>query len=192
MKNLKFNIPLFEGFYNTSLDLGSVLYVSDEGDGDVTIEEYENIDWVKTRENVGKRYLNEWLILNMEKLNELGIKVSFSHIKSPKFYNFVNDSLVCNASFDEDVSLRILMCEFLEANNYQKLENVIEKNHSNMDGFISFYSNDPTVWLYELIGPEMDGNVLSTVLEVLTKPLKGYSLYSILQNYSSLIKYKTK
>ena len=55
---LEINFPLFEGFYNSYLDLSENIEVGEDEEYSMTEEQFDEIDWNKTNENVSKFYLN--------------------------------------------------------------------------------------------------------------------------------------
>ena len=54
---LEINFPLFEGFYCSQLDLVENIEVEEGDDYCMTEEQFDEIDWNKTNENVSKFYL---------------------------------------------------------------------------------------------------------------------------------------
>ena len=55
---LEINFPMFEGFYCSQLDLAENIEVGEGESYSMTEEQFDEIDWNKTNENVSKFYLN--------------------------------------------------------------------------------------------------------------------------------------
>ena len=127
---LEFNLPNFQGFYNSILDVGEFLEIDDEDqeNGIMSQEEYDNIDWQKTEENTAKTYLDVWLELNAEKLTELDIKVEYLKVDSPKFYNFSTDKLVCVATFNKTKLLKVF--KNFAKENKEQFEQYVKEHYS--------------------------------------------------------------
>ena len=51
---LEINFPLFEGFYNSYLDLSENIEVGEGESYSMNEEQFDEIDWNKTNENVSK------------------------------------------------------------------------------------------------------------------------------------------
>lgn len=190
MNTLEFNLPLFEGFYNSILDVAEYIEVGDdENNCEMTEAEFNSIDWAKTYENVGKWYLDEFIKENLDVLKQFGIELEFVKIDSPKYYNYSTDKLVCKATFNKAKLLR----EFYKLLGQQPeyWEDFIHRQFTSCDGFISSYSNDNEVWESELLDIiDVDNVVFETVLEfIISDTYEKEFLSSGLEDYYSFIEY---
>lgn len=88
---------------------------------------------------------------------EIGIKLEFVEMTSPREYNFTTDNIYCKISAKaiEKIS---------SALNSESLKTIIKQRFSSRDGFISFYSNDVEEWKETPIS-EWDYNELGTLLD---------------------------
>ena len=153
---LEINFPLFEGFYCSQLDLAGHIEV---GEGDyycMNEEQFDEIDWNKTNENVSKFYLNYFKDELSDFFKSIGVlSLEFIKVDSPKYYNYSTDKLVCNIEIDKDVFVHEL-----RKYDFDNWEQFLKNNFTSYDGFISFYPNDPNEWT-ELIAEKFeDDNVI--------------------------------
>ena len=159
---LEINFPLFEGFYCSQLDLAENVEV---GEGDyycMNEEQFDEIDWDKTNENVSKFYLNYFKDELKDFFNEIGIiNLDFVKVYSPKYYNYSTDKLVCNIEIDKNVFVHEL-----RKYDFDNWEQFLKDNFTSYDGFISFYPNDPNEWT-ELIAEkfDIDNIIIETLLQ---------------------------
>lgn len=160
---LEINFPLFEGFYNSYLDLSENIEV---GEGDdyylMNEEQFDEIDWNKTNENVSKFYLNYFKDELSDFFKSIGVlSLEFIKVDSPKYYNYSTDKLVCNIEIDKNVFVHEL-----RKYNFDNWEQFLKDNFTSYDGFISFYPNDPNEWT-ELIAEkfDIDNIIIETLLQ---------------------------
>lgn len=85
---------------------------------------------------------------------------TFVEIESPKYYNYSSDRCFAKTVIDDAVAKEIK--EYIESNR-AAFDNFIINKFRPSDGFIPFYSNDPTEWLKALT--DMDHNELSIIFE---------------------------
>ena len=159
---LEINFPLFEGFYNSYLDLSENIEVGEGESYSMTEEQFDEIDWNKTNENVSKFYLNYFKDELKDFFNEIGIiNLDFVKVDSPKYYNYSTDKLVCNIQIDKNVFVHEL-----RKYNFVAWRQFLKNNFTSYDGFISFYPNDPNEWA-ELITEkfEDDNVIIETLLQ---------------------------
>lgn len=90
--------------------------------------------------------------------DELGIKMAFESMTSPKEYNFTTDRIFCHIPLDE--------CKRLLAETpSDTLDKVVADTFTSRDGFISFYQpevaawGDISEWDYNQIGALVDAYV---------------------------------
>lgn len=145
---LEINFPLFEGFYNSYLDLSENIEV---GEGEEFEEQFDEIDWKATNNNVSKFYLEYIKDRLKDFFNEIGIiNLDFVKVDSPKYYNYSTDKLVCNIEVNKNKFITEL-----QKYNFEVWEQFLKDNFTSYDGFISFYPNDPNEWT-ELIEEKFD------------------------------------
>lgn len=189
METISFSLPQFDGFYHSLIDVNDMLEISNdiENYGDVTQEEYDNINWTKTQENIAKRYLDKWIENNNEILDELGLKITFEKVLSPREYNFRTDECICIAEYNE----RDLLHKFKTmAENNPLFPEFIKANYSSYSGFVSFYSDDYRVWLGEYLGDSFNDVVFSGFLHFLTEELSDDDkIYDVMDVYNEQIEY---
>ena len=159
---LEINFPLFEGFYNSYLDLSENIEVGEGESYSMTEEQFDEIDWKATNNNVSKFYLNYFKDELKDFFNEIGIiNLDFVKVDSPKYYNYSTDKLVCNIQIDKNVFVHEL-----RKYNFEAWRQFLKNNFTSYDGFISFYPNDPNEWA-ELITEkfEDDNVIIETLLQ---------------------------
>lgn len=159
---LEINFPLFEGFYNSYLDLSENIEVGDDESYSMTEEQFDEIDWKATNNNVSKFYLEYIKDELKDFFNEIGIiNLYFVKVDSPKYYNYSSDKLVCNIEINKDIFVHEL-----RKYNFDNWEQFLKDNFTSYDGFISFYPNDPNEWT-ELIAEKFDTDnvIIETLLQ---------------------------
>ena len=179
---LEFELPQFDGFYHSLVDVGDYLEISDdlESYGDITQEQHDNINWKATRANVSKNYLNHWKIKNKEILEKLGLEITFEKVDSPREYDFRTDDCVCIATYDEAYTIQKFreLCE-----NDSNFADFVRNRYKSYSGFISFYSNDVKDWFGTYLDTDYDNVVFQGFLEYLTEPLSDdEKIYELLEN----------
>ena len=159
---LEINFPLFEGFYNSYLDLSENIEVGEGEDYTMNKEQLDEIDWKKTNENVSKFYLNYFKDELSDFFKSIGVlSLEFIKVDSPKYYNYSTDKLVCNIEINKDVFVHEL-----RKYNLDNWEQFLKDNFTSYDGFISFYPNNPKEWT-ELIQQnfDIDNIIVETLLQ---------------------------
>jgi len=90
--------------------------------------------------------------------------IQFQSIVSPKEYNFSNDSINCEITFNND-----LLFDYICKAGFAFAE-FIKERYTSCDGFISSYTKDHEVWGANLAsGHYEDGHILGTLLEFVLK-----------------------
>ena len=159
---LEINFPLFEGFYNSYLDLSENIEVGEDEEYSMTEEQFDNIDWNSTNENVSKFYLNYFKDELKDFFNEIGIiNLDFVKVDSPKYYNYSTDKLVCNIEIDKGIFVHEL-----RKYDFDDWEQFLKDNFTSYDGFISFYPNTSMEW-DELINEKIEDD--NVIIETLLK-----------------------
>lgn len=148
---LEINFPLFEGFYNSYLDLSENIEVGEGEEFCMNEEQFDKIDWKSTNNNVSKFYLEYIKDELKDFFNEIGIiNLDFVKVDSPKYYNYSSDKLVCNIEVNKNKFITEL-----QKYSFEAWEQFLKDNFTSYDGFISFYTNDPNEWT-ELIEEKFD------------------------------------
>ena len=131
-------LPLFNGFYNTIFEADEESSIEDGK----TWDDYE-WDYVDYHNRVAESCVNGI----GEQLSNLGIKVVFQKIVSPKFYNFDNDRI--NVAFNLDTDTFDKLHKFL-LDNIEDFKDYLKEHYTSYDGFRSFHSNEPLDWFKAL------------------------------------------
>ena len=159
---LEINFPLFKGFYNSYLDLSENIEVGEGESYSMTEEQFDNIDWNSTNENVSKFYLNYFKDELSDFFKSIGVlSLEFIKVDSPKYYNYSTDKLVCNIEIDKNVFVYEL-----RKYNFEVWEQFLKDNFTSYDGFISFYPNNTMEW-DELINEKIEDD--NVIIETLLK-----------------------
>ena len=159
---LEINFPMFEGFYYSQLDLAENIEVGEDENYSITEEQFDEIDWNKTNENVSKFYLDYFKDELSDFFKSIGVlSLEFIKVDSPKYYNYSTDKLVCNIEINKDVFVHEL-----RKYNFDSWEQFLKDNFTSYDGFISFYPNTTMEW-DELINEEIedDNVIIETLLQ---------------------------
>lgn len=174
---LEINFPLFEGFYNSYLDLSENIEVGEGEEYSMTEEQFDNIDWNSTNENVSKFYLGYFKDELSDFFKSIGVlSLEFIKVDSPKYYKYSTDKLVCNIEIDKNVFVHEL-----RKHDFDNWEQFLKDNFTSYDGFISFYPNTTMEW-DELINEEIEnGNIIiETLLKFYLEQNDGF--YEIKEN----------
>ena len=159
---LEINFPLFEGFYCSQLDLAENIEVGDGESFSMNEEQFDEIDWNKTNENVSKFYLNYFKDELKDFFKSIGVlSLEFIKVDSPKYYNYSTDKLVCDIKIDKGVFVHELRKYDLDI-----WEQFLKNNFTSYDGFISFYPNTTMEWA-ELINKKIENDNIT--IETLLK-----------------------
>lgn len=151
-------LPVFEGFYNTwyESELDSMLereielsedeykeYYADLFEVGITREVFENhaydyVNWKKAQNDMSSEIAN-----TLETMESEGIvkNINFEKLVSPQYYNFSNDSINCEITYNKSKLLKYLK------NNKSEFEKHLIDTYTSCDGFISSYTNDGDYWL---------------------------------------------
>ena len=159
---LEINFPLFEGFYNSYLDLSENIEVGEGEEYSMTEEQFDNIDWNSTNENVSKFYLGYFKDELSDFFKSIGVlSLEFIKVNSPKYYKYSTDKLVCNIEIDKGIFVHEL-----RKYDFDEWEQFLKDNFTSYDGFISFYPNTTTEW-DELINEKIEND--NIIIETLLK-----------------------
>lgn len=189
---LEINFPLFEGFYNSYLDLSENIEIGEGDDYFMDEKQFDEIDWKATNNNVAKFYLEYIKDELKDFFNEIGIiNLDFVKVDSPKYYNYSTDKLVCNIEVNKNKFITEL-----QKYSFEAWKQFLKDNFTSYDGFISFYSNDPNEWA-ELITEkfEYDNVIIETLLQFYLEQseefgfIKEILFSNIFENTSELLEY---
>jgi hypothetical protein len=131
MKKYEVLLNCFSGFYES---IHSGVFDSEE---ERIIEDYpgHNYDDFRfTQDEIG--YCKKYVAAIS---SEIGIKLEFAELTSPREYNFTTDQISCWITSKE---LKIISSVL----NSDTLKNIIKKRFTSRDGFMSWYSNDINEW----------------------------------------------
>ena len=159
---LEINFPMFEGFYHSQLDLAENIEVGEGEEYSMTEEQFDNIDWNSTNENVSKFYLGYFKDELSDFFKSIGVlSLEFIKVDSPKYYDYSTDKLVCNIEIDKGIFVHEL-----RKYDFDEWEQSLKDNFTSYDGFISFYPNTTMEW-DELINEEIEND--NIIIETLLK-----------------------
>jgi len=132
-------LPLFSGFYGSHWDDPCFDGEEDIFDLPKDKEFWEFINWKDYQNHIAKEMCNEVQYL----LSDFVSDIEFECVISPKYYNFSNDSINCEITFDDSKIL-----EYLNENQ-EAFSAYIRERYTSRDGFISSYENNASEWLHE-------------------------------------------
>jgi len=129
-------LPIFPGFYNSYIDSENEIesFLDEENLTDEQI--FFDFDLYKKNTSF---YACEFI---ERELKDFGVlSVEFQEIISPKYYNFLTDSINCKIEINTQK-----ICWYIH-NNFENFREYIYDNYSNKSGFISSYSNYACDWI---------------------------------------------
>lgn len=162
-------INAFPGFYGSIFDssetayneiIETVDYYKNELDKEVTEDDFD-FDYKGYEESVAIAFTD--VFADMYDLPIIK-SMKYSHIWSPKYYNFENDELYAEFEFTDD--WKTYVRSFIEENK-NWLSDIIEEKWKSRDGFISFMSTDINDWTHNILDVEeddIDGRYLGEML----------------------------
>lgn len=134
---VKTYLPLFSGFYNSHWSEPCFDGEEDIFDLPKDKEFWEFVDWNKYYNHISKEMCKEVQYL----LSDFVSHIEFEKLVSPKYYNFSDDTIYCEITFNKTKVKQYLK------DNYEKFSEYIKHTYTSCDGFISFHSNDPKDWM---------------------------------------------
>lgn len=152
MKTYSTYLPVFPGFYNTWFDESEFWMeceLSDEEQFRRVYDELAEVPWEFIRSNFfdcvdwrsGYEAMAEAIAGKLPKLLPRFVKeVTKAKLKSPKEYNFYNDSIDCDITVFDD-ELRSYLSD-----NAATLEHWLQERYSHRSGFVSFHPNSLQGW----------------------------------------------
>ena len=147
-------LPLFSGFYGSHWD--DVDFYGEEEIFDLPDGKYlwDFVDWEAYHEHIAKEMCKEVQYL----LSDFVSQINFEKISSPKYYNFENDAIHCEITFNKTKVKKYLK------DNYNEFSEYIKSRYTSRDGFISFHSNDPSDWMHDWDEHKV-GSILNFICE---------------------------
>lgn len=124
---IKTYCPIFSGFYEGLFDLCTEDFCEEN---DCNYDDLE-IDYSGYQNEISKAICIE--VSNY--LADYVHSITFESLRSPRFYNFENDSINCLIDPNKDA-----IKEYIYENK-EAFEKYLRENYSSCDGFISSYSN---------------------------------------------------
>ncbi len=163
-------LPVFQGFY------GTIFEYDDEVDDIEEGKTYDDYNWDYA--DYHQRVARACVPVIEGQLEDFGIKVEFTSLYSPRYYNFSNDQInvkytLSNDSFDKVVEY----CK----ENLEEFEVFLSDNFKSYDGFSSFYNYDSETWFNEYLKPDFKklttlfGSVLQFIIK--NEEFTPYNLY---------------
>jgi hypothetical protein len=154
---LKINtfLPVFGGFYNTGLSILDELDLRHsiwDNSGEVKDDYLYPICDKATELLDSRRCFTDASKLAVDFINEmfedlgLDFKFQFQKLISPKEYNFENDSINVELSYNEDSLKKVI--QILESSDNFKRR--VKEDYASCSGFIPFHSNDYKDWIKDL------------------------------------------
>lgn len=143
---LVLNIPCFQGFYDSLLYDSEYEFetINDVAENDGNDYDDYMFDKENYKKDICKAYVNEYA----NYLSPIIDKAEYSHLISPKEYNFDTDMLYANITFKK--GWKDYLLGWIE-NNKERLGEMIKRNWTSYDGFISFIPTDLEIWKQKLI-----------------------------------------
>lgn len=137
-------LPVFSGFYGTllgdKLDLANEIeYINDERTSkNLSLIDYDylKIDYSEANDDLSKSIFNKISI----ELKQRGLITSavFDGLRSPREYNFANDSINCTFNFSKE---NIEIIEKYITKNFKEWDTLLKNKFTSYSGFISFHGN---------------------------------------------------
>ena len=131
----------FEGFYCSIWSPDDDVY-SYSVENDAEEDEDFTVDYKGYQNAVCEKYTEVWEGWMQQYIHE-DIKLDFLQVWQPRFYNYVNDACEVRISLTRQAKKAIIEKII---NHRDKIAGWIRDNHSNADGFLTFWSNDIDDW----------------------------------------------
>lgn len=131
----------FEGFYCSIWSPDDDIYYYGLENG---FEEDEDFifDYKGYYKAICEKYTDVWEEWMQQYIHE-DIKLDFLQVWQPRFYNYVSDACEVRISLTRQAKKAIIEKII---NHRDKIAGWIRENHSNTDGFLTFWSNDIDDW----------------------------------------------
>jgi hypothetical protein len=153
LEKIKTWLPVFQGFYGSGLEDDQQLEYTLFNDPDDKRMLPEHKEWLEENitdcidyqdyHNVMADSICEGICDELES-HELINDYKFEGLRSPKYYNFSNDSI--DVEVEVDIVKLISLCE----GQIEEFAEYLKENYTSYDGFRSSYSNNPDDWFGKL------------------------------------------
>lgn len=110
---------------------------------------YDNVDWGKAHADYAKLYAAFFS-------DQLGVRLRFDALQSPREYNFSTDCIFAYVKSD-DAGTLLANCD------REQLAELVKETFTSRSGFISFYSPDLDDWPADVV--DWDHNQIGVLLE---------------------------
>ena len=131
----------FEGFYCSIWSPDDDVYYYGLENGFEEDEDF-TFDYKGYYKTICEKYTEVWEGWMQQYIHE-DIKLDFLQVWQPRFYNYVNDACEVRISLTRQAKKAIIEKII---NHRDKIAGWIRDNHSNADGFLTFWSNDIDDW----------------------------------------------
>ena len=131
----------FEGFYCSIWSPDDDIYYYGLENGFEEDEDF-TFDYKGYYKAICEEYTEVWEEWMQQYIHE-DIKLDFLQVWQPRFYNYVNDACEVRISLTRQAKKAIIEKII---NHRDKIAGWIRENHSNTDGFLTFWSNDIDDW----------------------------------------------
>ena len=131
----------FEGFYCSIWSPDDDIYYYGLENGFEEDEDF-TFDYKGYYKAICEEYTEVWEGWMQQYIHE-DIKLDFLQVWQPRFYNYVNDACEVRISLTRQAKKAIIEKII---NHRDKIAGWIRDNHSNADGFLTFWSNDIDDW----------------------------------------------
>ena len=172
MKTIKTHLPLFTGYYNTIFESLLEAYQMQEQGVDEDSDDAYDLQWDDAiTAKFTEKIVNEVVaLINME-LEIACCLVENEGLRSPKYYNYTNDSINVTLSIDSDKVLELAFKTYRT-----EIQEIIKKRYSDRPGFLSFHSNKIEDWEIDLRNDfENETHKVGAILDMLFEAV-GYDI----------------
>lgn len=144
-------IPCFSGFYESIWESSDIDdgFLQDCRERGITRTDEWELNYKDYERDVAENYVDWYESIVKRELNLSDFKLIFAEIVSPREYNFSTDRIFCTLEV-ENLSEFLGKLVSLSSPVRDKLAEMIRRNHTSCDGFISFMDNNLDEWLRRL------------------------------------------
>lgn len=192
MKTIETYLPIFPGFYGSIFEYEDeeqdIENYNEENNTDLNYNDFE-FDYTEYHNRVSKKCCE--IIERELKYNFPSIIIKFQKLRSPKEYNFFNDSVDVKIEISEKDFDNLIL--FLGVNFTNEFQEYLKENYSSRSGFTSFYSTDINIWFDEYLKTDKINHCFGSMLNffLLNEGFTDYDLHSHLDG-ETYINYEIK
>ena len=181
-------LPFFQGFYCSVHDIEdwshqTIEDLKEDGKTELEIEKIlDTLDYKAYMLDYSKQYVYHfeseyWSLLESYWL----ASIEFKSLESPQYYNFSNDEININVTFNKSFKAK-----YLKLRNTQDFQDFIKKKCTSYDGFMSFVDNDnlSNEWNYD----NLSANQYTLIIEFILY-LDDYNNRRVINKDDTFIKY---